>query len=509
MTKREELSKIVSEWSDTHPNRKDQPTLYFVIDRLLQNIVDSLEFDVFEENAQVLKFKCSNFPINGKLEIKKKTNNLFLLLDLNPYSLVIDNEKRSKEYIFTAFIDDYKYRVAEFVFLNYKELATQLASLHDSYLSFTLSSLYTREISTQFVLSFNELYNKYENVLNKIHAYHNSIIGTDFLNNSVYGLYDIYKCVPRLLYKYTDTSEASDEKQHSLIELDMDVVPVINKLENKKCFDAIFSFVKENMEDQYREYDLLDLTNRKACLYKKDSQNEAVLDTLILNKNTFNFLFPESLFPEWCLIWGACSIYITEDISDGSVLFIRSRDNVGSMRNAICIDRENKRYYVNRTSKSILAFHIPVKTYDNLVSETDQISTNSIMNVPMWIGNKEITEKDKAECILHDCVLDFLKVLKFSYYQNYWSLSLLTKIDPCFKGSVEQYVSSRANKHSGCTIKCGNTKVDVDIVLKSFTILGEGDEREVSLDYTVLKQSNYSSTGGEYSLSNPNVDLAV
>ena len=75
MRKPEELRSIVTTWNETHPNRKNQPTLYFVVDKLLQSIVDSLDFDVFEENPQVLKFRCSNLPLVGELELKKKTNN--------------------------------------------------------------------------------------------------------------------------------------------------------------------------------------------------------------------------------------------------------------------------------------------------------------------------------------------------------------------------------------------------------------------------------------------------
>lgn len=44
MRKPEELCSIVKTWDETHPNRKDQPSLYFVIDRLLQNIVDCFKF---------------------------------------------------------------------------------------------------------------------------------------------------------------------------------------------------------------------------------------------------------------------------------------------------------------------------------------------------------------------------------------------------------------------------------------------------------------------------------
>ena len=141
MRKSEELCSIVNNWNETHPNRKDQPTLYFVIDRLLQNIVDALNFEVFEDNAQILKFRCTNFPLIGELELKKKTNNLFLLFDLNPYSLVIDGEERSREYTITASKDDYKNRVAEFVFLHLDELKSQIAHLHRSFLRCTLDSL--------------------------------------------------------------------------------------------------------------------------------------------------------------------------------------------------------------------------------------------------------------------------------------------------------------------------------------------------------------------------------
>ena len=134
MRKPEELRSVVDAWNETHTNRKDQPTMYFVIDRLLQNIVDALSFEIFENNSHVLKFRCVNFPLIGELELKKKTNNLFLLFDLNSYSIVIDGEKRSREYTITAFKDDYKNRVAEFVFLHLDELKSYLEFLYKSFL---------------------------------------------------------------------------------------------------------------------------------------------------------------------------------------------------------------------------------------------------------------------------------------------------------------------------------------------------------------------------------------
>lgn len=376
MKKREELSKVVSEWNETHPNRKDQPTLYFVMNKLLQNIVDTLEFDVFEENNKVLKFKCINFPVIGELELKKKNDNLFLLFDLNPYSLVIDGEERSKEYTITAFKDDYRKRVAEFIFLHYDELKTQLNHLYDSYSKLTIDSLYTKEIDTQFVLHFNYSYNKYECFLNTIHLYFNKIIGTAFFSNSIYGLTSNCKCVPKVLYKYGSVSETSDGILHSNITLRVDVVPVVGKLENRKCFDAVYSFVKEKLKEQYREYSLKDLENRKAKIFGNDTQCVSFPDTLILNEATFKNIFPERLFPEWSLMWSMCCVYITEDISDGHILFIRSSDN---MRNAICIDKENNRYYVNETSKVIIAFNVSTKSKDELVTITDRISTGSIL----------------------------------------------------------------------------------------------------------------------------------
>lgn len=376
MKKREELSKVVSEWNETHPNRKDQPTLYFVMNKLLQNIVDILEFDVFEENNKVLKFKCINFPVIGELELKKKNDNLFLLFDLNPYSFVIDGEERSKEYTLTAFKDDYRQRVAEFIFLHYDELKTQLSHLYDSYSKLTIDSLYTKEIDTQFVLHFNYSYNKYECFLNTIHSCFNKIIGTEFFSNSIYGLTSNCRCVPKVLYKYGSVSETSDSIPHSNITLRVDVIPVVGKLENRKCFDAVYSFVKEKLKEQYREYSLKDLENRKANIFGKDIQCVSFPDTLILNEATFKNIFPERLFPEWSLMWSMCCVYITEDISDGHILFIRSSDN---MRNAICIDKENKRYYVNETSKVIIAFNVSAKSRDELVTITDRIRTGSIL----------------------------------------------------------------------------------------------------------------------------------
>jgi len=376
MRKPEELSSIVTTWNETHPNRKDQPTLYFVIDRLLQNIVDALSFEVFEENPQILKFRCANFPLIGELELKKKTNNLFLLFDLNPYSLVINGEKRSREYTITAFKDDYKNRVAEFIFLHYDELKTQLNHLYVSYSKLTIDSLYTKELDTQFVLHFNYSYNKYECFLNTIHSCFNKIIGTEFFSNPIYGLTSNCRCVPKALYKYGSVSETSDGISHSNITLRVDVVPVVVKLENRKCFDAVYSFVKEKLKEQYREYSLKDLENRKANIFGNDIQCVSFPDTLILNEVTFKNIFPDRLFPEWSLMWGMCSIYITEDISDGHILFIRSSDN---MQNAICIDKENNKYYVNETSKVILAFNVSTKSKDELVTITDRISTGSIL----------------------------------------------------------------------------------------------------------------------------------
>lgn len=376
MKKREELSKAVSEWNETHPNRKDQPTLYFVMNKLLQNIVDTLEFDVFEENNKVLKFKCINFPVIGELELNKKNDNLFLLFDLNPYSLVIDGEERSKEYTITAFKDDYRQRVAEFIFLHYDELKTQLNHLYDSYSKLTIDSLYTKEIDTQFVLHFNYSYNKYECFLNTIHLYFNKIIGTAFFSNSIYGLTSNCKCVPKVLYKYGSVSETSDGISHGNITLRVDVVPVVGKLENRKCFDAVYSFVKEKLKEQYREYSLRDLENRKAKIFGNDIQCVSFPDTLILNEATFKNIFPERLFPEWSLMWSLCCVYITEDISDGHILFIRSSDGI---RNPICIDKENNRYYVNETSKVIIAFNVSTKSKDELVTITDRISTGSIL----------------------------------------------------------------------------------------------------------------------------------
>lgn len=376
MRKPEELSSIVTSWNETHPNRKDQPTLYFVIDRLLQNIVDALSFEVFEENPQILKFRCANFPLIGELELKKKTNNLFLLFDLNPYSIVIDGEKRSREYTITAFKDDYKNRVAEFIFLHYEELKTLLDHLYDSYSKLTIDSLYAKEIDTQFVLHFNYSYNKYECFLNTIHTCFNKIIGTEFFSNPIYGITNNFRCVPRVLYKYGSVSENSDGVSNSNITVRVDVVPVAGKLENRKCFDAVYSFVKERLKEQYKEYSLKDLENRKASIFGKDIQCFSFPDTLILNETTFKNIFPDRLFPEWSLMWSMCYIYITEEISDGHILFISSSDD---MRNPISIDKENNRYYVNETSKVILAFSVSTKSKDELVTITDKISTGSIL----------------------------------------------------------------------------------------------------------------------------------
>lgn len=396
MRKPEELCSIVTTWNETHPNRKDQPTLYFVIDRLLQNIVDALRFEVFEDNAQIRKFKCANFPLIGELELKKKTNNLFLLFDLNPYSIVIDGEKRSREYTITAFKDDYKNRVAEFVFLHLDELKSHLEFLYKSFLRTTLESFYTKEVSTQFVLDFNESYNKYEQFLNTVHYLSSNVLGTEFFNNSVYGLYKYCKSVPRLIYKYDQIPEKDDTQALGKIEVKLDIVPVACHPENKKCFDAIFSFIKENKRDSFKEYSLRDLINRNAPIYEKKSCCVSLVDTLILNKNTFKFIFPENQFPDWCLMWALCSVYITEDISDGHILFIQSQDDVNGVKNAICIDKENNRYFVNNTSDSIIAFDVPLKDKGELISVTDKISTGSIYfnhESDSWLTSEKIIVK--------------------------------------------------------------------------------------------------------------------
>lgn len=378
MRKSEDLCSILTTWNETHPNRKDQPTLYFVIDRLLQNIVDALNFEVFEDNAQILKFRCTNFPLIGELELKKKTNNLFLLFDLNPYSLVIDGEERSREYTITAFKDDYKNRVAEFVFLHLDELKSQIAHLHRSFLRCTLDSLYTKEISTQFVLNFNESYNKYESFLNTIHYVSSNVLGTEFFNNSVYGLCKYYKSVPRLNYKYDKIHETDDTPALGKAEVKLDILPVMCHSENKKCFDAIFSIIKENRKDLFREYSLKDLINRNAGIHGNEYHYNSFVDTVILNKNTFKFIFPDKQFPDWCLMWAGCSVYITEDISDGHILFIQSQDDINGLKNAICIDKENNRFFLNGTSDSIIAFDVPLKNKGELISITDKISIGSI-----------------------------------------------------------------------------------------------------------------------------------
>lgn len=389
MRKPEELSSIVTSWNETHPNRKDQPTLYFVIDSLLQNIVDALNFEVFEDNSKVLKFKCVNFPLVGELELKKKTNNLFLLFDLNPYSLVIDGEKRSREYTITAFKDDYKNRVAEFVFLHLDELKSQITYLHRSFLRCTLESLYTKEVSTQFVLDFNESYNKYEKFLNTIHYLYYNILGTEFFSNSVYSLYKYYKSVPRLTYKYG----INDAQTPGKVEIKLDILPVMCHYENKKCFDIIFSIIRENRKDRFKEYSLRDLMNRNAPIYGKEFCYISLVDTLILNRNTFNFIFPDKQFPDWCLMWAGCSVYITEDISDGHILFIQSQDDTNGLKNAICIDKENNCCFVNSTSDSIIAFDVPLKDNSEPILITDKISTGSIYfnhETDSWLTSEKI-----------------------------------------------------------------------------------------------------------------------
>lgn len=378
MRKPEELCSIITTWNETHPNRKDQPTLYFVIDRLLQNIVDALNFEVFEDNAQIRKFKCANFPLIGELELKKKTNNLFLLFDLNPYSLVIDGEKRSREYTITAFKDDYKNRVAEFVFLHLDELKSHLMLLHKSFLHTTLESFYTKEVSTQFVLDFNESYNKYENFLNSVHSLSSDTLGTEFITNSVYGLHKYYKSIPMLNFEHCSSQETHGDSAVGKVITSLKVCPVIWQLKHKKCFDNIFYFVKDNRKDLFREYSLRDLVNRNADIYGKEYRYNAFVDTLILNKNTFKFIFPDKQFPDWCLMWALCSVYITEDISDGHILFIQSQDDINGLKNAICIDKENKYYFVNSTSDSIIAFDVTLEGRGELISVTDKISTGSI-----------------------------------------------------------------------------------------------------------------------------------
>lgn len=393
MRKPEELSCIVTTWNETHPNRKDQPTLYFVIDRLLQNIVDALNFEVFEDNSQVLKFKCVNFPLVGELELKKKTNNLFLLFDLNPYSLVIDGEKRSREYTITSFKDDYKNRVAEFIFLHLDELKSQITYLHRSFLRCTLETLYTKEVSTQFVLDFNESYNKYEQFLNAVHSISFDTLGTEIFNNSVYGSHKYYKSIQMLECKHCSSQKTQDNSAVGKIEVSLKIYPVMWQLKDKKCFDNVFCFVKDNRKDLFREYSIRDLVNRNAGIYGKEYHYNSFVDTIILNKNTFKFIFPDSQFPDWCLMWAGCSVYITEEISDGYILFIQSRDDINGLKNAICIDKENNRFFVNNTSDSIIAFDVHLKDKDELIKVTDKISTGSIyfnQNTDFWLTSEKI-----------------------------------------------------------------------------------------------------------------------
>lgn len=115
--------------------------------------------------------------------------------------------------------------------------------------------------------------------------------------------------------------------------------------------------------------------NRKAVVYEKEYHYNSFVDTLILNKNTFKFIFPDKQFPDWCLMWAGCSVYITDDISDGHILFIQSQDDIDGLKNAICIDKENNRFFVNDTSDSIIAFDVPLKDKAVLVKVTDKIST--------------------------------------------------------------------------------------------------------------------------------------
>lgn len=452
MRKPEELCSIVTSWNETHPNRKDQPTLYFVIDRLLQNIVDALDFEVFEDNEQILKFRCTNFPLIGELELKKKTNNLFLLLDLNPYSLVIDGEKRSKEYTITAFKDDYKNRVAEFVFLHFDEIRLQLDLLHKSFLRTTLEAFYTKEVSTEFVLDFNELYNKYENFLNAVHYLSSNVLGTEFFNNSVYGLCKYYKSVPRVIIMYDKIHETDDTPARGKVEVKLDILPVMCHSENKKCFDDIFSLIKENRRDRFKEYSLRDLINRNAPIYGKEYCYISQVDTLILNKNTFKFIFQDEQFPDWCLIWAGCSVYITEDISDGHILFIQSQDNINGVKNAICIDKENNRFFVNCTSDSIIAFDVPLKDKSELILITDKISTGSIFfnqESDSWLTSEKIIVETsmvfsdgKSESLLktEDPFYQLVPCVTYLYYHT-------KKLEEMLENKLKQL------KNTPCVIK--------------------------------------------------------
>lgn len=368
MKERKELEGVVSCWNEIYPNRKNQPTLLFVTDTILQSISKDLGFVICEENDKTLTFKCLNFPLIGELDLNKKAENLSLFFDLNPYSLVINGEERSREYTITAFKCDLKHRVAEFVFLHYVDLQKQLISLQKAYLGFSIQSMYMNHVDTKFVLDFNGMFNKAELLLNNIHIQLSNLIGTSYFSNSVYSLTSNCRCVPKALYKYGSVSETSDGSSHSNITLRVEVVPVVGKLENRKCFDAVYSFVKEKLKEQYREYSLKDLENRKANIFGNDIQCVSFPDTLILNETTFKNIFPDRFLPEWSLMWSVCSIYITEDISDGHILFIISSND---MRNPICIDKENNRYYVNETSKDILAFNVSTKSKDELVTITD------------------------------------------------------------------------------------------------------------------------------------------
>jgi len=364
MRERKELEGVISCWNEIYPNRKNQPTLLFVTDTILQSIAKDLGFVICEENDKTLTFKCLNFPLIGELDLNKKAKNLSLFFDLNPYSLVINGEERSREYTITAFKCDLKHRVAEFVFLHYVDLQKQLISLQKAYLGFSIQSMYMNHVDTKFVLDFNGMFNKAELLLNNIHIHLSNLIGTSYFSNSVYSLTSNFRCVPKV---------SSDGSSHSNITLCVNVIPVVEKLENRKCFDAVHSFVKERLKEQYKEYSLKDLENRKANISSTDTRCVSFPDTLILNETTFKNVFPDRLLPEWSLMWGMCSIYITEDISDGHILFISSSDD---MRNPICIDKENNRYYVNETSRDILAFNVSIKSKDELVIDQKLVENN-------------------------------------------------------------------------------------------------------------------------------------
>ena len=344
----EDLCSIIATWNETHPNRKDQPTLYFVVDKILQNIVDALEFDVFEENDKEFKFKCVNFPLVGELNLKKKNDNLFLLLDLNPYSLVINGEERSKEYTITAFKDDYRHRVAEFVFIRYEELRIILRGMYKEYLDVRLENYAQRNVDMKFILDFNKLYQRVESFFSHIESHINSVLSLNYYSNPIYGLqcFRTPKTVIRSDYKY----EVEDTVK---MEFFTECLPIsIFMKKNTLYFDNVFEYIKENETDYYITSPSNELKSNNDFWFNHRVYLRRSPKAMILNDSTFKELFLNQNFPNISFL--SFSVVITNEISDNRIIFL----NTDEPHNPISIDKECRTFLVKTKLGGIIVLEI-------------------------------------------------------------------------------------------------------------------------------------------------------